>query len=1004
MADLPPSMASSQDLPPSVAGGGGPPSLSDGPPSMQTGSRFRRFGTLLKAAREATFAPSVLGSGKAYELAKIPSEKARELLTKGAEMIPEGTTNSPTMSVIRGTPRVAAEVAAEFVPSLMHPSTLALQAAGPAVVGLAKTPIAQRAAGAIAAKIPTVAKRAFTYRFGQPSAYVEAAERRGINVSNASEEAVQVGRALKDNLTNAQQLRTNQILRGGVSVSEKELPLRLRSSYARSYLDPLEQEAKSLNLIPDSALNRYTRKQLAELRKTKQALDSRIDAIKNFGQPAKEKLLGQADKLKIAGATGLVRKVEGAEDSLNKLRTMIDDAKESLTAEEFHQIENLLSNQTIRRNAGMQRLLQRFEKASIGQKERMFTRLASFAEKTGIKVGKIYDSELSIGNFKGLVNKINSLSSRFPGKSKLVRELEAKSQGIQDKIVSYYTNSGQKYAPRLYMQKELAKDVPATFPGRAVKILGDRFKGRAVLSDEVRAGMGEIKQPSFPVAKGISEVTQSVETEKLFKKVATNPQWSSPGPIGDFVKLPQAKSMGSLSGKYVHPEIARDIQEITHIPSNAAKAYNWALSKWKFGKVVANPATHFRNMFSNSVLADIGGMGHEVQAVMLPKAAQEVLKRGPAFNEARQAGLFKGGFYGNEIKTFRDALLEAPKESMLTKVMNASGKMADKAGRAYEAEEHVFKMAKFMHNRQKGMSVKEAVDDAEKWLFNYEKVSPAVKAIKNAPLGSPFITFSSKAIPRIAEAALKNPISVYKYKVMIDSVNKVAQERLNLSDDDVAVIKRNTRGQFMILPSKGADGKPEVLDLSYLLPWGDIGETGGGYFLGQPAPSVLSPSGPLRSGVEAFMNKSSFKAQNGNTGEIFNPEIDTASERAAKTTDFLGKSLLPSLTPGIPTRKSPFKGGYGFNKLQAAVQKKPDYFGRVKSVPKAVADTLFGLKTTPVDVPMLKVFELIRQQRNMEDLQRVTSSMMRSQAISKEEKKEIMKEFTEKAKRLTKRK
>lgn len=924
---------------------------------------------------------------KAYQLGKIPAEKSREGLKRLAGFVPEPTAitskiQNPTLqnaaTVGLGIPKVGAEVMAEMAPSFIHPAALAIQGGGRLIGDAAKSAVGSKAGQYVASKIPEGVKRAFNYRYGQPAAYKEAAEGRLTAIQNAGEDATGVGTALQNGLTNAQQLRAGQILRGGVSVSPKELPLRLRANYARQALDKAEAEAKALDLIPENALSNFSRKELAALRTQKTALDTRIQALRTQAtpkpKPVEEHMPVVPPEMK---QTGEPRGVFAYNDPYGpagerSMYTIYGDPKRPLMAQ--HGANNT-------------------------------TQPAEWFKERGIPIEGI-ETRAAAQGFKPLdypaaPPPVPVRAPRLaPAVRREVKGLEQESGGIQDKLVNYYTNSGQKYMPRLYTNHEALEKEASQFGYKRTKMIRDRFLKRGDLPEDLRVKMGEIKQPAYPVAKGLAQTRQAIETEKMYRTVASNPRLASPVAKEGFVELPKTKNYGSLAGKHVHPEVARDMTEMHAAKSTAEKVYDRTIGMWKFGKVVLNPATHFRNVMSNSILADLGGMNHAAQYRLIPKAAAEVLRRGPVYEQARQMGLIGSEFFGAEIKAFRDNLVSAPGQNILQKAAGIAGRAGNKIGNAYQAEEQVFKLGKFMHNLEKGMDPKAAAADAEKWLFNYAKVSPAVNAIRKSPFGAPFITFTAKALPRIAEAATQNPMRVYKYTELFRAMDKVSQERLNLSDEEMATIKRNTRGQSVVLPTKDATGAPYVLDLSFILPWGDIGESGGLYGLPPAAP----PAGPVKAIFEAGINKSQFKATQSpnSTGQIYDPETDFGYQKVAKVSDYLLKTALPSLTPGIPGRNSPFKGGYSFDKIKSAIQKKPDYFGRVRPLKAVLADTLIGLKASPVDPAQKRTFEFINKKKAMDDLTKQTAAQMRHPGISHEEKQKILGEFMEKVRRLSK--
>lgn len=752
----------------------------------------------------------------------VAAREPGRLARKGFDFIPnvpEAQHRSAALNFLQNLAGGTEKVAKEVTASMVDPESAVVAGAGEILRPLAKAPFVQKGiakAGEFAAeKLPTLS-RFLTYRFGQPAAYKEMAEQRIANIGAGAEKAGETGTALSEGLSRAEQLRTGQILKGGVSVSAKEQPLRQIAKTARDQLTSLGSEAVS---------------------------------------------------------------------------------------------EGLLDQNTFLKNV-------------------------------------------------------------------------------------------KEYMPRLYRKYESAAGGGAAelFGSKPQRILGKRFLQREEIPEAVRSFMGEIKEPAYPVARGIAQLTHDVETAKLFRNVATNPDWASATPMKDFVQLDSTKRLGALAGKYVHPEIARDINEIIKIPSTAEKVYKDILHAWKFGKVVLNPATHARNMMSNAILLDMSGVELHQQPALIARALKEVTSKGTFFKEAKEANLLGHEFSNTEIKGFIDNF-DKPAETIFGKLMNIPKKSASFLGRTYQGEEQVFKLAKFIHGREAGLGVKEAADQAEKWLFNYDKVSPFIKKLRSHYAGAPFVTFTSKALPVVAETALKNPMKIYKYKILFDSMENMAREKFDLSDKEVNAIKRNQRGTVVILPFKDKNGQLQTLDLSYILPWGDIGEQGGMFGL----PPSMSPGGLLKPFGEVAANKSLFKAGSSKYDPVkaqIYLDSDPGWTKVRKQVDYLYKSFMPSFAPPIPGVEIPDPefskiggkiikvsgGGYHTQKLIDAQEGRPDYFGRVRSVATVLADIFLGLKVSPVDPKIMEQFERVGMKKELDEIRREVKGKFRNKGASADEK------------------
>lgn len=565
----------------------------------------------------------------------------------------------------------------------------------------------------------------------------------------------------------------------------------------------------------------------------------------------------------------------------------------------------------------------------------------------------------------------------------------------------------QTYSPRLYRKWEQSKKpVFEYFNLKPTKIGGQRFLKKTEIPANIRAEMGEILEPAYPVAKGIAQVTHDTEISKLFNKVSTNPEWSklaeeveqSPELLKNYVKLNPSKKLGDLSGKYVLKPIADDINDITKMPSSnelvrtLSSLYDKYISTWKMTKTVLNPTTHMRNIMYNTILLDQSGVDHAMQLQLLPKAAKDFLKNGKYYQEAKQANLLGKEYYGGEIKSFLENWNKIP-DNMWEKIVNAGRAGIDKTGKIYQAEEQIFKLAKFIHSRESGMGIKEAAKEAEKYLFNYEKVPKFIEYARKSPIGSPFVTFASKAIPLAVETSVKNPVKMYKYVAFMKAIENQSKEKLGITQEDIDTIKRNRRGVNMVLPFKDNNGDYQTLDLSYVLAWGDIAESGGLFGISP----TFTPSMPLtKAAIELGMNKSLYFDQ-----PIWK-KSDLPEEKASKIANYLVKNAvpLPTWAPGGYTWDKIVKSIGTYNPKTKRWEPRSDYWGRQRGVPKVLLDTLMGVKISPIDLGLIKRGEIAEQKELEREINLDFNTKMKNQGLTKEEKDKAKKIYAEKLKRL----
>jgi hypothetical protein len=545
--------------------------------------------------------------------------------------------------------------------------------------------------------------------------------------------------------------------------------------------------------------------------------------------------------------------------------------------------------------------------------------------------------------------------------------------GIPSKEVEeIITDNIGQYMARMYRSK-LARNDANIFNLKNMRLNLDGLKKRQDLSEEVRKAIGEIKEPALPVAVRVKQISQSVTNEKLFKQVADNPQWSSATKLADdMVEMPDNALMGSLRKKWVIPEIAGDINAITQLNkgtdliAKSVALYEKSMSAWKFGKVVLNPATHARNMMSNSILLDLSGVNHIRQAQLIPKMLDDLSNKGEVYQQAVKHGAIGGEFYGGDIKAIKD-WYTASAGNNFQKMMSLAKIPADKLGNLYQAEEQLFKMVKFSDGLQKGLSPERAAAEAQKWLFDYTKIPDAVKLAK---LGSPFFTFTYKAVPRVAEALLNNPMRVYKYHAMFEAWNESARKLNGMSPEEFARHKKSLPSWILqsiggmpanlLMPWKDEYGRTQWLNLEYVIPLGqapDMVEKG----LLQGL--LTNPFYQLVSDLDKNMD---FR------GQPIIPQASTFAESSKAAISYIYKTLAPSFAPAI----GEINGGYSWEKVAKAIQKQPDFAGRLRGLGPVLFDTLVGLKVTPVDVEEAEGFKMRDKQKMLIDLRKQAMKIM----------------------------
>lgn len=442
-------------------------------------------------------------------------------------------------------------------------------------------------------------------------------------------------------------------------------------------------------------------------------------------------------------------------------------------------------------------------------------------------------------------------------------------------------------------------------------------------------------------------------------------------------KLSDNPKLGPLRGQYVQEYLAEDLTTAVGLPESAAKAFlDSGTAVFKASKVTWNPASLARNLMSNFVLADMAGLS-PANVPAYQRTLGEFVNGGDTYLEARRAGLFGGGFRDTEIR----ALLKGVKlegDTAFDALFGWTGKAGEQTlgrmERFHAASESFFKLALYQHARgTMGMSAEDAVRFAKRWIFDYRQVPKWVQFTRKSVFGAPFITFSYKSLPRVLESALavgdpKKAWRFWKYPLAIGAVNEYSYSKYGDKLDPtgqtqgpVGMLKRVAASgmgigdplqirrwlpeyagaQQLLLPVADRFGRNMTLDLTWIMPWGDLGEVGQGSLgktlakAGVPYPRWLEPGNPwmsmfvagLSGGREVF------------TGKPIVPENSSRTDHWLGIGSYLGRTFLPQAGPG----------GYSFQKLAASFG--GDYVTdpNVPTPPVAAASELGGLRTRAFD-------------------------------------------------------
>jgi len=545
---------------------------------------------------------------------------------------------------------------------------------------------------------------------------------------------------------------------------------------------------------------------------------------------------------------------------------------------------------------------------------------------------------------------------------------------------------------------------------------GAKLRLRRDFTKAERDSMGEVLDARYNILKTFQLMSHDIANGRFFQDIAQNPEWAVAQPPSDAIiaKKPQearrlrtfaevdwvwvpdtsitgtagVKQWGALAGMYVRPEVWRDLNEMDKMQDSGT--WRDILTQWKINKTARSPVVHMNNVMSNFVLMDL----IDVRMQDLVRGISEYRQGGEMFIEARDNGAFGASFVRQELDRnfvgpLLDEILQQSRNARDTvegrtrflsnmgyaiweKIKRADRKMVD----MYQLEDELFRMATFMRHRSMGASAQEAAMIAREQFLNYDIRAPWLNAARRTVL--PFISYTYRAVPAIAQAIAHRPWKLAKYITMGYLANMLAFELAPGDEDEERRTMRDPMQgmtwasipftdigvhRMVRLPWKDQHDNPYYIDVWRWVPAGDVFDTNQGQ-LGVPA--WLQFGGPMQLAFEIMLNRSAFTGR-----DIVDREIDTLGQAAAKRADYLWKAWMPSASY-VP-------GSWHFDKAWSAFQNERDILGRPYSLPAALASG-FGIKAQPHDVQLGYYFRGSDIERKLRAMKREARQIERDAA------------------------
>lgn len=530
-------------------------------------------------------------------------------------------------------------------------------------------------------------------------------------------------------------------------------------------------------------------------------------------------------------------------------------------------------------------------------------------------------------------------------------------------------------------------------------------------ADRLREQAQYMKGPDAGKARAVADQMESVGRPAMEELK---------GAHTDYKQVPDTPRYGRLRGLWVRKEIYQDIVGVYDIMPNDP---NWAQSIfgyggigtkvtqwWKMGKVTLNPASQIRNAVSNAVMLQLSGVSLHMVPVRIFQAVKQITSNGKYWQVAKKYGVTEATFNAQELGEIKRDAIQMQAESMGDHSMKRMGLAAmlmihpivEKAGNAYQFMEQVGKVAKIIDVMEKAGAKKNksadweskaetnAALEAQKWLYDYSLVPQWVRYARSAPIGSPFLTYTFKSVPRLIEVAALHPHRLIPWVGMFAAMPYLAAMMVGGDPDDWKRVKKmlpefqQKRGHFAAMPYRDEAGRIQFADWGPYFPWtmwsdainntarGEVGEAAGdlagGLFGGGPLFSILATL--TTGGVDPFTDR-----------KVFN-EGDSPTKQMADWMSYAWTLAMP-----------PIVTDQGFaGKMHQAITGSTNKYGDSRAVLSQALLNIIGLNASGINPESVAKSESARMWHEMEQAKIRTEQRLQDQALTKTQRESITEE------------
>ena len=513
----------------------------------------------------------------------------------------------------------------------------------------------------------------------------------------------------------------------------------------------------------------------------------------------------------------------------------------------------------------------------------------------------------------------------------------------------------------------------------------DPVKRRKDIPVEIRQLMGEVEDGSYLAARTVMDQESMLINDEFFRAFRGGAEpmnvggarvqmpWVRTTPAPGYRELPDAPAYGVLRGTHVLDKYADDLIALGRGDTSNAllDAYFSYINYFKISKTVLNPATHARNVAGNFAFADFAGVApwdprawgdYRRAFVHLARGIDSVLMR-----EAMAHGAIGAEMVGPDVQRLGHMLADtAAKRGVFGAIKDLGAHGIDRAGRIYNQEDQLFKLAAYIRQRRLGATPRQASAHVNDWFPNYAEVGLAIRALRGsertvggavgASIGNPFASYKAEALRIAAKAAREHPVKLVKWLTAPVILTTASMAAMGVDPASVRKAFRTLPEALqqpftVLLPWRDAAGNLQFWDMTYFHFLGDVIAANPRApamqeMLGRDNPvtatggalvaSFLGGS-PMVSGALQILNNRDFF-----TGQEVTQFPITTPEGARDVGGLLVRKVLP--VPPLLT--------LGTREVSRAAKELPGTFGKTRTVPEALVEEVTGFKSVAADSVM----------------------------------------------------